>query len=644
MMDGAVFPVSLASAAQPGAEGGLVLQSIPLDRSPMLRPLYWRVRSRTAAHVSLALDAAARLIRPPGSSVSFDTYFGAFFEYHWRLYTRLGALTLRLGIEGEARLRIWRRMPDTPDALLLEQRVTGAVEVALPPGPAHFRQGGLLWFDLTAGKRPVRLGFACWVAPDQAACRVGLGVAICTFNREAELAGVLDRIGGHPGMDGVVARVTVVNQGRPGLEHSASLAEAVRQLGSRLRVVEQPNFGGAGGFGRGLIEALDDDAVTHVCFLDDDVVLEPDCLLRMGAFFALAKGDVALGGHMLDAIQPTRLYEAGAVVLSNWALQPLNSGLDLGDVDGLATLLDSTAMHYNGWWMFGFPKHLVHRLGMPLPCFIRGDDVEFGMRLHQQGVFTVPLPGVAIWHEPFYLKIGGWQLYYETRNALLCAALHQPFTPARVGVALLKRLLTQLLTYRYYSAALIVHAMEDALAGPEFLAANPAARHAALAALREAYPQAWVPREAVLPSARVVGSPRWRGGFVLAMVWALMCNWFRPVPADAGAEALDVRDLVWFRVMGSHHLAVETHWDTQRPAYRRDRRAFRRLFVRGAVLTWRLARGAPQWREAARATAATVTTVPFWRTYLGLPERDIAPATPAPAMSSTLTKRKVALP
>ena len=44
---------------------------------------------------------------------------------------------------------------------------------------------------------------------------------------------------------------------------------------------------------------------------------------------------------------------------------------------------------------------------MPLPCFIRADDVEFGLRLHRDGVVTVPRPGVGICHEPFYLKVGG---------------------------------------------------------------------------------------------------------------------------------------------------------------------------------------------------------------------------------------------
>ena len=618
-MDGHLPPAALAPLAHLHTLQGLVLPSVPLDRPAHLRPLYWRAPATTPRPEP---DEAGRITLPPGATLAFDTYFGALFEYQWRLYTRLGPLALRLHADHGARLRVWRTTPHCPDTLLLEQRLHpapgGPVDIRLPDPPAHARQAGMVWFDLTALDHPVRLHAAAWVAPGQQPAPAALGIAICTFNREPELAALLARIADHAPLDHAVARITVVNQGNPGLAHAPALAAPARRLGARLRVLDQPNLGGAGGFGRGLLETLDDDAVTHVCFLDDDVALEPDCLLRMAAFFALANTDMALGGHMLDAVQPTRLYEAGAVVRPDWTIQPLRHGLDLAAPGTLATLIETTAMHFNGWWMFAFPKHLVHRLGMPLPCFIRGDDVEFGMRLHQAGVFTVPLPGVAIWHEPFYLKVGGWQLYYETRNALLCAALHQPFTRASVAVALIKRLLTHLLTDRYYGAALILHAIRHALAGPGFLAGDPRPIHQGLAALRDAHPQAWVPREAVLPHARVAASPRRRPGFLLAMARALLRNWCRPVP-PGGPQALDVRDLVWFRVAHTDHLAVETHWDAQRPAYRRNRETFRRLFRDGLVLTWRLARAAPAWRAAVHATAATVTTIPFWRAYVGLP-------------------------
>lgn len=596
----------------------VVLQTVPLDRPTPLRPLYWRRTEEVPDAAPPQPDGQGGLLVPPGALVAFDTYFGAFFEYHWRVYAKLRSLTLCLDVDGAAWLRVWRRTHHGGTILLHEQHAAGPVAVTLPQDAAHFRQNGLLWFDVTALDRPAILSNIRWTTTDSPAEPVGLGVAICTFNRENELSAVLARIAGHAPLD-AVARVIVVNQGRPGLQSHVGIARAAELLGPRLRVVEQGNLGGAGGFGRGLIEALDDPSVTHVCFLDDDVVLEPDSLLRMAAFFGLAHNDVAVGGHMLDSVQPTVLYEAGAVVLANWALQPVNGGIDLRDPGMLIRLLDSKAVHFNGWWMFGFPKGLVQRLNMPLPCFIRGDDVEFGVRLHENAVATVPLPGVGIWHEPFYLKIGGWQLYYEVRNALVCAALHQDFTPRRVAVLTLKRLLIQLLTYRYYNAALTVRGIEDFLRGPRILEQDPRPLHASLNELRQRYPQEWTRRDAVLPDAPVGPSPRSVPGFVAAMAQALCRNGLRASRPGAAPARLDSRDLVWFRVMGLDALAVDTHWDAELPTFRRDRDSFRALFSAGLHAIWRLYRAAPALQQTMRDAAPRLTSVAFWREYVARP-------------------------
>jgi len=551
-----------------------------------------------------------------GATVSFDTYFNGLFEQHWRLYTSVGALTLALRVQGRAAVRIWRRTPDAGETLLHEQEVAGPAEITLPRDTPHFRQAGLLWFDLTALDEPTILADADWSTSGAAQPQARLGVVVCTFNREAELGAVLAAVAGDEGLRAAVARVIVVNQGRPGLIAHHAIAAAAAGLGPRLRVVEQANLGGAGGFGRGLVEALDDPAVTHVCFLDDDVRVEPESLRRMAAFFTLAQEDVALGGHMLDSVRPTTLYEAGAVVLPNWALEPLHHGLDLSTPDALDTLLDPYAMHYNGWWMFGFPKRWVDRVGMPLPCFIRGDDVEFGLRLHDAGLPTVAVPGIAVWHEPFYLKLGGWQLYYETRNALICAALHQDFTPNRVAALILKRLLIQLLTYRYYSAALIVRGIEDSLDGPAILDQDPRPLHAGLSELRTRYPDGWVQRERVLPLAPVSRSPRFLVGFIMAMARALSSNWARPTRSGAPPQRLLVRNLVWFRVLRSDCLAVETHWSRELPVFRRDRESFRHLLAAGLRAVSRLRSAAPGLQRDWKAASPRLASLPFWRDYV----------------------------
>ena len=58
----------------------------------------------------------------------------------------------------------------------------------------------------------------------------------------------------------------------------------------------------------------------------------------------------------------------------------------------------------------------------PLPVFVRGDDVAFG--LMHTGKHTVTMNGIAVWHADFALKNNPSSLYYEVRNFALIDTLH----------------------------------------------------------------------------------------------------------------------------------------------------------------------------------------------------------------------------
>ena len=124
--------------------------------------------------------------------------------------------------------------------------------------------------------------------------------------------------------------------------------------------------------------------------------------------------------------------------------------------------------HFNGWWYAAIPAQCFRDFGLPSPIFIRGDDLEFGTRLHRAGIETVSLPPVSVWHEPFYAKPPGWQLYYDFRNRLIFASLYEGFAldaPSR----LLKLLMVHLIRYDYQQAWFMITALEDFLKGPELL-------------------------------------------------------------------------------------------------------------------------------------------------------------------------------
>jgi galactofuranosylgalactofuranosylrhamnosyl-N-acetylglucosaminyl-diphospho-decaprenol beta-1,5/1,6-galactofuranosyltransferase len=244
--------------------------------------------------------------------------------------------------------------------------------------------------------------------------------------------------------------------------------------------------------------------------------------------------------------------------------------------------------------------------------------VEYGRRLHDQGVFTVSLPGIAVWHEPFYLRLGGWQLYYETRNMLIAAALHFPRPGRGLTVLVLKRLLGQLLTYRYYSAALILRAVADYLRGPAVLEEPPWTLHAALDEEKARFPPVTVEAERVAFPARLAPDPRGRAQFLARLARATVRNLLGRTPAVPQTVRVPIKDLLWFRMLHHDRIVAETGWEATPPVFQRDPVAFRRLLAEGLRLVVRLARRAALVQAAWRDAQPRFGSREFWRDYLSL--------------------------
>lgn len=171
---------------------------------------------------------------------------------------------------------------------------------------------------------------------------------------------------------------------------------------------------------------------------------------------------------MLDLVQPNSLYEAGAMLDPAIAEPiPVNHGLSLVKPQNLEEFLTIRPIDYNGWWMFGASKRVLEEAGLPMPSFIRGDDIEFGVRLARHGIRTVPVPGIGVWHEPFYFKLGNWHLYFEVRNRLTMLSLHGNGSLHAV-IRKLRRVFTRDAMFaRYHSCQFMIAAIEDYLAGPD---------------------------------------------------------------------------------------------------------------------------------------------------------------------------------
>lgn len=259
-------------------------------------------------------------------------------------------------------------------------------------------------------------------------------VVICTYNRTDDCLFTLQTLAENVEALLAVDAVHVIDQGDRTVESQPGFGRIKQLYGSKLRYRRQANLGGAGGFTRGLYEITGESRApgTNTLFMDDDILLEPDTVVRMSAFANATVTPVIVGAQMMRLLHPSRFH----VCAETADLTPLRPGLPapggLQNVDVTKTTQDLRVdADYNAWWCCLLPPEIVAEIGYPLPMFLQWDDVEYGYRARNRGHATVALPGTAVWHADFDWKNEDeWIRYLSLRNGLIINALHGDFQPA----------------------------------------------------------------------------------------------------------------------------------------------------------------------------------------------------------------------
>jgi galactofuranosylgalactofuranosylrhamnosyl-N-acetylglucosaminyl-diphospho-decaprenol beta-1,5/1,6-galactofuranosyltransferase len=459
------------------------------------------------------------------SEVSFATYFNAFPASYWRRWSVLKSVVLRVELTGSARIDVYRskatgaRITVGGAEAFSADADTPAVtefEIGLDP----FEDGGWIWFDITTDSK-VTVRSAGWYAPTAAPGRANVAVGIPTFNRPTDCVNALSALTSDPLVDKVISAVIVADQGTKKAMDHPGFAAAAAALGGRLTVHDQPNLGGSGGYSRVMYEALKNTDCEQILFMDDDIRVEPDSILRALALNRFAKTPTLVGGQMLNLQEPSHLHVMGEMVDSanfmwtnavnteydhNFAKYPLNDE----EYERSRLLHRRIDVDYNGWWMCMIPRRVAEELGQPLPLFIKWDDADYGLRAGEHGYPTVTLPGAAIWHMAWSDKDDAidWQAYFHLRNRLVVAAMHWDGNVRGLIASHFKATCKHLLCLEYSTVAIQNKAMDDFLAGPEHIFSILESALPDVRKMREEYPDA-----VVLPSATALPTPsdkRWR--------------------------------------------------------------------------------------------------------------------------------------
>ncbi|MPZ61376.1 MAG: glycosyltransferase [Propionibacteriales bacterium] len=547
----------------------------------------------------------------PGQRMTLGTYFNAFPASYWRRWTNVEEVTLRATVSGHGTFLVYRSTSKGHVLRSASKSIDSDdpvdVEVTLPLKP--FIDGGWYWFDVEAADREMVVHSGEWLVETERTTPGTITIGITTFNQPTFCVDQLAALANSQEVLDVLDEIVVVDQGTQHVRDHELFTAVSKVLGERLRVIEQGNLGGSGGFSRSMMEAVDRGQSDYVLLFDDDVQCEPEGILRAIAFADLAKTPTAVGGQMFSLYDRSVMHAYGETVKKyRWFWGPApetehGHNFARKSLQGTKWLHRRIDVDYNGWWMCLIPTSVIREIGLSLPMFIKWDDAEFGLRAQEAGYPTVTLPGVAVWHVPWHEKDDtiDWQAYLHRRNRLVAALLHSPYS--RGGRLVWESFQTQirhLMSMQYAPAEMGLMAIEDILDGPNRMHHDVLYRVPEVRELRKSYPDSQMkPALDEFPAPRRVKPPR-KGkgpqapGNRVAQLKALALGGLRqlqPIRSTAvrNPEAtVPHMDLRWWLLSQLDSALVSSADGTSAAWYQRDPEQFRDLLRRSVTLHVRL--------------------------------------------------------
>ncbi|MDO7867490.1 glycosyltransferase [Nocardioides jiangxiensis] len=582
-----------------------------------------------------------------GQELSFGTYFNGFAAGYWRRWTVVDAVTLDVTLSGAgAHVIVYRSMANGRSQKVDDAVVTGDAETTLsfdlPLVP--FQDGGWYWFDVIAGAADATVTAATWSAevPDDRAASRTATVGITTMNRPDFCAALLESLGADEDVLAIIDRVLVMEQGTKKVADDAGFPAAEKALQGKLRVIEQANLGGSGGFARAQLETLRAGESAYVLFLDDDIICEPESILRAVTFGDLARRPTIVGGHMFSIYSRADMHSYGEVinryrfwwqsaptVLPNWDFGNRN----LRSTRWLHKRID---VDFNPWFMCLIPVEVMERIGLGLPLFIKWDDSEYGVRAQAAGFPTVSLPGAAVWHVPWTDKNDAldWQAYFHQRNRFVAALLHSPFKRGgRMVSESFQHQVMHLMSMQYSVVEMRHQALLDVLEGPGKLHADLPTKLGEVREMRKQWqdadlqgdPDAFpsprrekprkrdmdsdVPGRAAQTKMKLIGAARQFKGV-------------RALSREFPEVALPAMDAKWYRLASLDAAVVSMPDGTSAAFYQRDPEQFRAALKKTVEIHKRLLREWPALAEQYRAGLQDVTSQEAWARTFGIEEAE----------------------
>jgi len=429
----------------------------------------------------------------PGTFAEFFTYFNSFSYAKWIKYTNVSSVYLQLRCQGSFRITMFGHYRDGNEIgkEMYEEhifRLTEMTDIRIPVPKDSKAEVIGFQFDVLPPDSTINAYYASrkektdpnmyiecggWYTDinGELINDVNISIATTTFKKEDYITRNID-----------VLERELFYSGEPAAKHfHLKIVDNGRTLdpeeysSEHIAVYPNDNVGGAGGFTRGMIESLDYEPfkATHVLLMDDDVMVMPEAFIRTYSLLALVKPEYDeryVSGAMLYYERMNIQHEDVGYVHEDGSYGPNKPIMDMNLWDSVFRNDEDIEFHknsYAGWWYCCVPVKKIRDTHMPVPLFIRGDDVEFSVANNAE---FLTLNGICIWHKGFANKFNAnLELYMVHRNSLIIQAM----SGICQDIDFIERIdgffKSNLCRLAYNNCELLLDAIEEFSMGPDFM-------------------------------------------------------------------------------------------------------------------------------------------------------------------------------
>ena len=404
------------------------------------------------------------------AKISFNTYFNSFSIGKWIRFTNIKEAGLSIVVNGKGVIRLSKAKLDLDKInqsdlkeVFFDSKCAENINVAFDVGDLNFKD--TISFEVVFLSEDACVSdMTYWVdIEDDLVNSISLALASCTYKKEKYINKTLSLIN-----EFVINNNPNYNIKTYIVDNGGTLDYDICDKYPRTTLVKSENLGASGGFSRALYCAIKNKD-THVVSLDDDILLNPHSVNLLYNFLRCLKAeysDYAIAGAMLIYDKQYLQHDTGAYIEKN-RLYGIHSNLDLRNyynclLNSVQEFHDKT---FNGFWFCCYPVAQLSNKGLAYPFFMKGDDVELGIRIFNKKILS--LNGICTWHESFYKKFTPvYSNIYELRNLLIIYCTQfEDYNAIDSCKLFVKRALRELLFYRYEGALLNCKGVELFLKG-----------------------------------------------------------------------------------------------------------------------------------------------------------------------------------